>query len=49
MKYREDDILEYGTESKIQGFNFMIADLNLIRYNNPKFSWLLFCKPSLFN
>ena len=34
LKYIEDNILIYGTESNLQGFNFMIEDLNQERFRN---------------
>ena len=32
MIYKEDNVLIYGTDSNLQGFNFMIMDINQERY-----------------
>ena len=34
LKYRENNILLYGIESNLQGFNFMIIDLNQEKFKN---------------
>ena len=34
LKYIDENILINGTESKMQGFNFMLTDLNLEKFKN---------------
>ena len=54
-KYREDNILINGVDSNLQGFNFMIWNINLKRFKNviykeenTNLSWLYY-EPSFFN
>ena len=35
FSYREENVLIYGTESNLQGFNFMMYDINQEKYRNP--------------
>ena len=37
FSYREENVLIYGTESNLQGFNFMVYDINQEKYRNPMY------------